>query len=172
MIYPTLKQNKEDGIDIIEYVEDNITCVGTLFGNKSYWKNPYVDGDYTEWDKLEQDIPKIDIEKKCWETIKEEFKYATKGGMFRYGNIVFDFLDCPEIVYNEVEELIKMGELKKSDIIKIKEGISKKGYGIKVEERYGENNIYCRFLGLEDLADKYFPCTADETGCTNCCNCD
>lgn len=172
MLYATMKKNKEEGIDLVEYVEELITCVGTLFGNKSYDNNKYVDGDYTEWDKLYQDYTVEEIEKECWKRIKEEFQYATKGDMYRYGEYVFDIIDCGDYVYKDIENLCKEGKLQKSDIIKINRGVKKKGHKIYLEERYGENNIYCRYLTTEDLADKYFPCTSDENGCTNCHNCD
>ena len=172
MIYPTLKKNKENGIDIIEYVECLVTCVGTLFGNESYRDNKYVDRDDTNWEKLFEDYTIPEIERRCWNIVKEDFKYATKGDMFRYGDYVFDLLDCGDYVYKDVEMLDKEGKLKRSDIFKIKSGVAKKGYSVGIDERYGENDIYCRHLTLTDLANKYFPCTADETGCTNCCNCD
>ena len=164
MIYSTLKANKEHNISyatIIEYYDLGIGCVGALFDDK------YVEDEVYTSDTLYDDFTERQIASACLKALRKDEDILV------YNKMIFD-LNLPELIYDDLEDLIAEGAIGSSrDLREINVKARKKGCTIQKEERYGENNIYCRFLHIDDLIDKYFPCYADlnDDYCNNCGNC-
>lgn len=171
ILYATFKENFDNNIDLEEYYWYNIGNTGCLFCEKERCNSC----DNTDYDELFKKYSKKEIQKKVWKRIKEEFAKKTKGSMVRYNNFVFADIDCSDIVYEDVESLVKDGTFKKSDVIEVAQAIEKKGYDIVYEKKYTNQDGHTRYhyLDLYDLANEYFPCQFDEeTGCKGCGNCD
>ncbi len=173
MIYTTLKANKEHNIDyftIMEYTDMNWFMVADLFEDGEQ----YVDGDYTNFDKLMQNYTERQIASNCLKGLKAYAK--NKNNPLAIWNKMFIDFDCDgEIAFEQIIELIEDGIITNSNQIREIEAIGKKrnrtikskAYCYNIEKHYYKRDY------IEDLIDKYFPCYAEinDDNCNNCGNC-
>lgn len=172
VLYTTLKANKQHEKsywDIFIYCDESWTLVADMFedGDK------YIDGDYTDYEKLIEDYTPRQVASTILKTLKARAK--DKEEPLIIWNNTFIELDCDgEIAFDQLIELIEAGEITGSNQIKeIQKKAKRKGISIKKGYRYGENNIYYGVHYISYLIDKYFPCH-NERGvdyCDNCGNC-
>ena len=170
MIRTTLKENKDRGIDYIDiayYCDENWYLVADLFENseKYYW-NGHTD--HTDFDKLYEDYTERQVASRVLKELRKE-KH-----LLQWNNYFID-LDCDgEIAYDQLKELIEEGVITGSNQLEEIESKAKRRAGVTIRKgtRYGENDIYFKYLYVSNLIDKYFPCQFDEEeGCMNCHNC-
>ena len=194
MLYTSLRNNQKNNIDVASWYEECISAVANLFDNNGYSEdNKYLESnlEWTDFDKLEKDFSKKEIDKKVLAKIKEMSKISYKSPIIQH-KIFFIEID----MLWDVVGMTENGLLKKSDLIEIKRKASKKGYnmsnGFSYEykeygKRYIDENGYenyeitKRYRGINDLIDTFFPCqeelAIDEDGdeyykCTHCGNCE
>ena len=162
MICTTLKANRENETKFVDFVDECIHCIGSVFGED------YVDDmDYTDWDKLEQDYSTREIESVVLKWIKADAKDKEDGTMFQVGK----FFITRDFAYNDLKELLNKGLLTKGDLRKVKK--DQKKFNFKVLNENAGDDGYYHWEGIDDLIDEYFPCDYDLEGeCTNCGNCD
>lgn len=162
MICSTLKANREHETKFVDFVDECIHCIGSVFGED------YVDDmDYTDWDKLEQDYSTREIESVVLKWIRADAKDWEDGYMFQVGK----FFITREFAYDDLEELLKKGLLTGGDLRKVKK--DQKKFNFKVEKDIRNEEGYWHLHYIDDLIEEYFPCNYDLEGeCTNCGNCD
>ena len=181
VLYTTLKENKQHGIDetdIVMYCDECFYLVASLFkdGEK------YEDGDYTDFDKLYEDYTPRQVASTVLKYLRQEAKDKENFLLNDPPLKVFIELDADgEIAFDHLECLIEDGEITGSNTLNdIRDKARKKGRTIRKGEWYGENDIYFRYRTIDDLIDEYFPCQEtlmiDEDGdeymaCTQCGNC-
>lgn len=172
MIYTTLKQNQAKGndyLDIAIYTEECWTIVADLFDNGEKYHNKW---DETDFDKLCEDYTDRQIASACLKYLKTRAK--DKDGCLMIWNKIFFDLDCIECAYDQIVELIQDGTITGSRQLEEIDGKAKKrGYTIRKEYTYGENNIYHGYEYISNLIYEHFPCYADlnDDYCNNCGNC-
>lgn len=162
IIYTTLKQNRANDVDFVEYCDECFTQVGGLFGEE------YVDEyDYTDWDKLWNDFTDKQIESRVLKFLKEDAKDKEEGLLFKYEKILID----RELAYDDCVAGVKAGILKASDLRDIDRKSKKYGFSVKKSD-YGEDGYYHTYY-VDDIIEEYFPCNDDLNGeCNNCGNCE
>ena len=172
VLYTTLKANKEHDIDywdIFQYCDESWTLVADMFedGEK------YVDGDYTDYDKLVEDYTPRQVASTVLKELRKQAK--DKKEHLIIWNKTFIELDCDgEIAFDQLIELIEKDEITGSNQLReISKKAQRKGVVIKKGYRYGENDIYYGEHHISYLIDKYFPCHYERgvDYCDNCCNC-
>ncbi len=161
IIYTTLKANRENDVDFVNYCDDCITQVGSIFGEE------YIaDDDYTNWDKLWNDFTEKQIESKVLKFIKEDAKDKEEGCFFKYEKILID----REFAYDDCLEGVKAGILTASDLRDIDRKSKKFGFSVKKSD-WDENGDW-HTLYINDIIEEYFPCNYDlNDECINCGNC-
>lgn len=169
MIWTTLKENKDRGIDYIDiayYCDENWYMVANLFEGG---EEKYGDGhDNTDFDKLYEDYTERQVASRVLKELRKE-------KLLLQWNKCFIDLDCDgEIAYDQLEYLIENGTITGSNQLEEIEAKAKRRAGVTIKKgtRYGENDIYFKYLYVSNLIDEYFPCQFDEEeGCMNCHNC-
>lgn len=160
MIYTTLKQNRENNIDFVQYVDETVYQVGHMF------EDEYIDKHgYTDWERLEKDFSYKQIESTVLKWIKEDAKDKEDGCFYKFKKFLID----RAFAYMDVEELIQKGLITGGDLRKIKEDSKKYHFSFSGDVYEDGEWVYKDY---DDLRDKYFPCASKLTGeCNNCQNC-
>ena len=162
IIYTTLKQNRANDVDFVEYCDECFTQVGSIFGEK------YIaDDGYSNWDKLWNDFTDKQIESKVLKFLKEDAKDKEEGLLFKYGKILID----REFAYNDCVAGVKAGILTAFDLRVIDRESKKFNFSVKKSD-YGEDGYYHTYY-IDDIINEYFPCNYESEGeCNNCGNCE
>ena len=162
IIYTTLKENRKNNVNFVQFVEECITPIGYLFGKE------YIDEyDYSDLDKIYEDFTTRQIESTVIKFIKEDAKDKEDGCFFKHKNVFID----REFAYDDCVDGVKRGIFKASDIHEINKKSKKFGFKIK-KESWNENDEWHTYYA-NDIIDEYFPCNFDiHNECTNCRNCD
>ena len=132
IIYTTLKQNRANDVDFVEYCDECFTQVGGLFGEE------YVDEyDYTDWDKLWNDFTDKQIESRVLKFLKEDAKDKEEGLLFKYEKILID----RELAYDDCVAGVKAGILKASDLRDIDRKSKKYGFSFVTSTENPKNMV-------------------------------
>lgn len=163
MIYTTLKANKEQGIDIVQWYDETISQLGWIF--KEDYNKTYYDYEEISWEQIHEDFSEKEIRSRVWKEIKQE----AKTGMLVKIDKMFVEVDA----LFDIVHLCRKGLLKRSDLVEIKRKVSKREDSDSLlYDYYHPEDNEC-FYNIDNVMDAYFPCEFDydEDTCTNCGNC-
>ena len=169
MIYTTLKANKEheiDNLDIVIYCEQTIDVVANIFEGDYYDK---YGG--TDFDKLLNDFTERQVASAVLKYLKSYAK--EKDSILLNWTPAKVFIDL-EYGIPALVDLIKEDIITNAEQLRdIEKKAKTKGFTLKYDYEYDKANHYYKFVYVEDLIDKYFPCYAElnDTYCNNCGNC-
>lgn len=156
VIYTTLKDNLNNGNDywdIIIYVEECFIVVADLFPNAEKYYDRWNE---TDTDKLQQDYTDRQIASACLKYLRSLCK-GKKPLIMQWNKCFIELDGDGEIAYDQLEYLINNKIITNSNQLReIENKAERKGTVIKKGTRYGENDIYFKYLYISNLIDKYF----------------